>query len=193
MLSLTRFREYFSTECLDPTEYLDPKSIKTMMLMPAEHFIKLALPTKGGDLHEEKIRRTGEWAGMWHALPYLKIKIDRNSREAVVTGHEGRHRIVYMEEHDVRLVPVVFWCDIKRGSDELRWGTSHYRPRILVSQNKRIHFPFPDSIVFPHPRPHPVDHSSAEQQIPTSKSWESPLTEELSRVMFRTNNRLSTK
>lgn len=150
---LQRYTELFATQALDPTPYIDPESLKTLVLLPVQLFQRLAYPLSYGDKHKSKEDRTEAAKGKWDELPYLTLKIDCASEECLVVGHEGRHRTIWMDSHDISLVPVVFWVlrkTEKHGpGDSLRWGTDDYRPKFIRSQNKKLLFPMPQSIVFP--------------------------------------------
>lgn len=152
---LARYTEFFEPKALDETPYIDPQSLKTLVLLSVPMFQRLALPLSYGDKHKLKEDRTDAAKGQWHELPYLTVKIDTASDECLVIGHEGRHRTIWMTSHDVELIPVVLWVITntkKEGvGDSLRWGTDDYRPKFVRSQNKKLVFPMPQSLVFPKP------------------------------------------
>lgn len=152
---LERYREFFTPEILDAKFYTQPRSTRTLTLLTPKQFQRLAFPLKTtSKKHFDKENRTNAAAGQWHELPYLKILVDRNSDEAVVIGHEGRHRTIYMQSRDMTCIPVVLWVakDKETGKGErMYWGHDNYRPKLIRSQNLKWVMPMPHSLAFPQP------------------------------------------
>lgn len=153
--SLTRYREFFCEEALKLDEFWEPRNHRTLVLMPPKQFTRLAFPLSYGKKHRRKESRTDEHLGEWHELPYLRIQVNKDTDEALVIAHEGRHRTIMMDSRDVPFVPVILWVsqnpdkELPFRGHKMRWGIDPYRPKLLRSQNEKMVMPMPLSLTFP--------------------------------------------
>lgn len=127
------------------SDVFDPKSRSTLVLMTPDEFISMATPgLRLGEAQAKVYAEKMDRGMILDQIPRLSVSKTDND-QAMVMGHEGRHRAHAFREMGVSLIPV----EIRHYT--LRWGESESRPETLRGQSANSHnvIKMPQSLVFP--------------------------------------------
>jgi hypothetical protein len=130
------------------------KSRETLMYISPDDFLTLALPgfEKG---KFDRVKSVGDQGTKFRDVPLIMFAHD-NKGNALVVGHEGRHRALYLKSKGVEKMPVRF-LSIEGPGKGIRWGVSHEdgpdhiptMPHTITSEDGKNTLPMPTSAIYP--------------------------------------------
>lgn len=145
--------KYFSAGAFDYAwaEAKPEKSRTTIIMMHPKAF--LAMAQNIGKPDESKMAGVDKANGNFRDLPRLIFQ-NNGDTTATVIGHEGRHRMYFLDKKGVQRVPVMFISQPGSGPS-IRWGSAtgfdavDPWPKVLKGERNSNQMPFPVSEVYP--------------------------------------------
>ena len=113
--------EYFKDDAFERIG-LTPKSRETLIVMSPENFLSLANEAKEDSEKLKPLQELREKGQKFGDVPFLEFVHDGEGK-AKVTGHEGRHRMMALQEVGVPLVPVMLLSGERGKGRAIRWGS----------------------------------------------------------------------
>ena len=147
LISLSRTKEdswYFRDRALDYGFGQNTLSRETVIYMSPSDFLKLASPGREQE-KLDNVRSVLEQGHQLEDIPYLGVETDKDDNIYVANNgndHEGRHRMMALQELNVSKVPVKIVSKPYGEGYAFRWGQTKRRPKTLTGYNGfKIKFP----------------------------------------------------
>jgi hypothetical protein len=174
---------YFDREALEEADYAGRayKSREAVVFLTPAEFLGLA--RSGTDTQKERtVLNVLAQGHKFNSVPFLRFAYGEGSTQAVVTGHEGRHRARALQALGVRQIPVVLKGIIRwdQQSDPSAWDYEAVLPQTLAGEEDHKKNVYPMPIPIHHPevsariRHNPVRtrrNSSDEPRVGDQWSW----------------------
>lgn len=153
--SYNRALKYFDQKALETAKMTseNPKSRERLIFMNPSDFLSVAKPLRNvREDSMEAVKSSAESNQKWSDIPYLYFDHDGKGM-ADVSGHEGRHRAMYLQSIGEPVMPVKFISSEGDDGSAIRWGEqenpeSYDRidqkwPRVLRQEDGSGIIPFP--------------------------------------------------
>lgn len=135
--------QHFDPAALDRAYNQNHMSRETVIHISPKQFLLLANKlSEPNPRKQETVSSALSQGKKLSDLPYLSTVTDANGN-LLIDGHEGRHRMMALDELGIREVPVVLISGESGEGHAYRWGNTEDRPQTLTGQDDRITIPMP--------------------------------------------------
>jgi hypothetical protein len=144
-LLATSAASYFDPALISDAKTVDYKDRSKVIDMEIKDFLKMALPLKRGPMADkmEQVQLFVKHGKKLSSLPQLFF--DCSGETAKVTGHEGRHRALALQEAGCKSMPVEIRGPIRwsEQDDPDRFDYREEWPTVLISEDGSSRMLFP--------------------------------------------------